>query len=65
MLPLRNSRYTAILTTIANEKGAQEDAAGLERPRLIAVSKLHNMESILAAYDYGIRVFGENYVSVL
>ena len=33
-----------------------------EDVRLIAVSKLHPVEAILAAYGFGQRVFGENYV---
>ena len=30
--------------------------------RIIAVSKKHNLDSIKAAYDQGIRDFGENYL---
>ena len=33
-----------------------------EDVRLIAVSKLHPVEAILAAYGFGQRIFGENYV---
>ncbi|XP_032689777.1 pyridoxal phosphate homeostasis protein [Odontomachus brunneus] len=34
-------------------------------PRLVAVSKLHSIESILSAYETGQRHFGENYVNEL
>lgn len=33
--------------------------------RLVAVSKFHPKESVIEAYSYGQRVFGENYVQEL
>ncbi|KAI0986683.1 hypothetical protein GJ496_001572 [Pomphorhynchus laevis] len=34
-------------------------------PKIIAVSKLKSVEDIIAAYDAGLRTFGENYVNEL
>ena len=38
---------------------------GSDLPRLVAVSKKKSVEHIVAAYEYGQRHFGENYVSLL
>ncbi len=34
-------------------------------PRMVAVSKMQPVEKIQAAYDEGIRHFGENYVCLV
>ncbi|RMG32844.1 MAG: YggS family pyridoxal phosphate-dependent enzyme, partial [Methanobacteriota archaeon] len=37
------------------------DSIGRKRPTIVAVSKRHSVEKIVAAYDAGLRDFGENY----
>ena len=60
--------YPCLLyTSLEAVRGRLAEAARIagrkpEDVRLIAVSKLHPVEAILAAYGFGQRIFGENYV---
>lgn len=54
-----NKRVQAILEKI---KGAVVQSKWKKDVRLLAVSKTKTVEEIKAAYDCGIRHFGENYV---
>ncbi len=45
------------------DSGAHDESCE-SLPRLVAVSKKHEAERLLAAYESGQRVFGENYVQV-
>ena len=47
-------------------KATERRAAASSQPaRLVAVSKTKPLEDVMAAYQHGHRVFGENYVFIL
>ncbi len=47
-----------------SDYGAHDEKSFESSPRLVAVSKKQEVELLLAAYESGQRVFGENYVQV-
>lgn len=53
------------LATVKSTIGSAAACRGRHPPRLVAVSKYHSKDSVIAAYICGQRHFGENYVQEL